>query len=159
MAISPQVFPPRKRRPSAGAFMSPKLSDQSLLRSLLSICQEISSLEPFRFLLRRTSLSMIRKTNLLSMLFEDLCFQELYILLQRIQTLIEDSSHGSKMWLLIQTESLANCFHEFTLDLSTLLTSFRTKQRRNPNRSSLLSSGSSATPSAFFSEPPLLDPI
>ncbi|PQQ00395.1 U-box domain-containing protein 16 [Prunus yedoensis var. nudiflora] len=144
MAISPQVFPPRKRRPSAGAFMSPKLSDQSLLRSLLSICQEISSLEPFRFLLRRTSLSMIRKTNLLSMLFEDLvrnstaafspsallCFQELYILLQRIQTLIEDSSHGSKMWLLIQTESLANCFHEFTLDLSTLLDILPIKELR-----------------------------
>ncbi|KAH0995148.1 hypothetical protein GBA52_019012 [Prunus armeniaca] len=72
MAISPQAFPPRKRRPSAGAFMSPKFSDQSLLRCLLSICQEISSLEPLRFLLRRTSLSMIRKTNLLSMLFEDL---------------------------------------------------------------------------------------
>lgn len=124
--------------------MSPKLSDQSLLRSLLSICQEISSLEPFRFLLRRTSLSMIRKTNLLSMLFEDLvrnstaafspsallCFQELYILLQRIQTLIEDSSHGSKMWLLIQTESLANCFHEFTLDLSTLLDILPIKELR-----------------------------
>ncbi|XP_021827811.1 U-box domain-containing protein 16 [Prunus avium] len=144
MAIYPQAFPPRKRRPSAGAFMSPKLSDQSLLRSLLSICQEISSLEPFRFLLRRTSLSMIRKTNLLSMLFEDLvrnstaafspsallCFQELYILLQRIQTLIEDSSHGSKMWLLIQTESLANCFHEFTLDLSTLLDILPIKELR-----------------------------
>ncbi|KAI5326062.1 PREDICTED: U-box domain-containing [Prunus dulcis] len=144
MAISPQAFPPRKRRPSAGAFMSPKLSDQSLLRSLLSICREISSLEPLRFLLRRTSLSMIRKTNLLSMLFEDLlrnstaafspsallCFQELYILLQRIQTLIEDSSHGSKMWLLIQTESLANCFHEFTLDLSTLLDILPIKELR-----------------------------
>lgn len=144
MAIYPQAFPPRKRRPSAGAFMSPKLSDQSLLRSLLSICQEISSLEPLRFLLRRTSLSMIRKTNLLSMLFEDLirnstvafspsallCFQELYILLQRIQTLIEDSSHGSKMWLLIQTESLANCFHEFTLDLSTLLDILPIKELR-----------------------------
>ncbi|CAB4315338.1 unnamed protein product [Prunus armeniaca] len=144
MAISPQAFPPRKRRPSAGAFMSPKFSDQSLLRCLLSICQEISSLEPLRFLLRRTSLSMIRKTNLLSMLFEDLvrnstaafspsallCFQELYILLQRIQTLIEDSSHGSKMWLLIQTESLANCFHEFTLDLSTLLDILPIKELR-----------------------------
>ncbi|ONI03915.1 hypothetical protein PRUPE_6G290800 [Prunus persica] len=144
MVISPQAFPPRKRRPSAGAFISPKLSDQSLIRSLLSICQEISSLEPLRFLLRRTSLSMIRKTNLLSMLFEDLvrnstaafspsallCFQELYILLQRIQTLIEDSSHGSKMWLLIQTESLANCFHEFTLDLSTLLDILPIKELR-----------------------------
>ncbi|KAM5560640.1 U-box domain-containing protein 16 [Rosa sericea] len=135
MAVSPQAFPPRKRRPSAGAFMSPKLSDQSLLRSLLHLCQEISSLESRSFLLRRTTLSMTRKSKLLAFLFEDLvrssitylspsallCFQEMYILLQRIQTLIEDSSHGSKMWLLIQNESLANSFHELTLDLSTLL--------------------------------------
>lgn len=115
--------------------MSPKLSDQSLLRCLLLVCQEISSLESRGFLLRRTTLSMTRKSKLLAMLFEDivrssitylspsalLCFQEMYILLQRIQTLIEDSSHGSKMWLLIQNESLANSFHELTLDLSTLL--------------------------------------
>lgn len=135
MAVSPQAFPPRKRRPSAGAFISPKLSDQSLLRCLLLLCQEISSLESRGFLLRRTTLSMTRKSKLLAMLFEDivrssitylspsalLCFQELYILLQRIQALIEDSSHGSKMWLLIQNESLANGFHELTLDLSTLL--------------------------------------
>lgn len=135
MAVSPQAFPPRKRRPSAGAFISPKLSDQSLLRCLLLVCQEISSLESRGFLLRRTTLSMTRKSKLLAMLFEDivrssitylspsalLCFQEMYILLQRIQTLIEDSSHGSKMWLLIQNESLANSFHELTLDLSTLL--------------------------------------
>ncbi|PRQ42735.1 putative aminoacyltransferase, E1 ubiquitin-activating enzyme [Rosa chinensis] len=135
MAVPPQAFPPRKRRPSAGAFMSPKFSDQSLLRSLLHLCQEISSLESRSFLLRRTTLSMTRKAKLLAFLFEDLvrssitylspsallCFQEMYILLQRIQTLIEDSSHGSKMWLLIQNESLANSFHELTLDLSTLL--------------------------------------
>ncbi|KAK9920278.1 hypothetical protein M0R45_028836 [Rubus argutus] len=135
MAVSPQAFPPRKRRPSAGAFISPKLSDQSLLRCLLLVCQEISSLESRGFLLRRTTLSMTRKSKLLAILFEDivrssitylspsalLCFQEMYILLQRIQTLIEDSSHGSKMWLLIQNESLANSFHELTLDLSTLL--------------------------------------
>ncbi|KAL6180601.1 hypothetical protein ACLB2K_047262 [Fragaria x ananassa] len=135
MAVSPQAFPPRKRRPSAGAFMSPKLSDQTLLRSLLLLCQEISSLESRGCLLRRTTLSMTRKSKLLAFLFEDLvrssitylspsallCFQEMYILLQRIQTLIEDSSNGSKMWLLIQNESLANSFHELTLDLSTLL--------------------------------------
>ncbi|KAL6176400.1 hypothetical protein ACLB2K_053033 [Fragaria x ananassa] len=135
MAVSPQAFPPRKRRPSAGAFMSPKLSDQTLLRSLLLLCQEISSLESRGCLLRRTTLSMTRKSKLLAFLFEDLvrssitylspsallCFQEMYILLQRIQTLIEDSSNGSKMWLVIQNESLANSFHELTLDLSTLL--------------------------------------
>ncbi|KAM2567042.1 hypothetical protein TB1_009470 [Malus domestica] len=135
MTISPKAFPPPKRRPTAGAFVSPKLSDQTLLRSLHHLSHEISSVEPLHFLRRRTSRSMIRKSTLLSILFEDiirsstavfspsalLCFQELYILLQRIQTLMEDSSNGSRMWLLLQTESLANSFHELTLDLSTLL--------------------------------------
>ncbi|KAM2954849.1 hypothetical protein FF1_033081 [Malus domestica] len=144
MAISPQAFPPRKRRPSAGAFISPKLSDQTLLRSLHHLSQEISSLEPLQFLLRRTSRSVIRRSTLLSIFFEDiiristavfshsaiLCFQELYILLQRIQTLLEDSSNGSRMWLLLQTESLANSFHELTLDLSTLLDILPVKELR-----------------------------
>ncbi|RXH78605.1 hypothetical protein DVH24_002123 [Malus domestica] len=65
------------------------------------------------------------RSTLISILFEDiicsstavfshsaiLCFQELCIMLQRIQTLLEDSSNGSRMWLLLQTESLANSFH------------------------------------------------
>ncbi|GFY83828.1 ARM repeat superfamily protein [Actinidia rufa] len=138
MAVSPHAFPPRKRRPSAGSFMSPNFSNHQLIQSLLLLSQEISSLQPIRCLLRRSSASIIRQANLLSVLFEELlreqlngfspsavlCFEELYIVLQRIKTLIEDCSNGSKMWLLMQTESLANAFHELTVDLSTLLDIF-----------------------------------
>lgn len=138
MAVSPHAFPPRKRRPSAGSFLSPNFSDHRLLQSLLLISNEISSLQPIRYLLRRNSASIIRKTKLLSVLFEELirnqvtvfspsallCFEELYIVLQRIKTLIEDCSNGSKVWLLMQTESIANLFHELTVDLSTLLDIF-----------------------------------
>ncbi|CAN1134197.1 U-box domain-containing protein 16 [Linum perenne] len=139
MTVSPPraIFPPRKRRPSAGAFIPPNFADQKLVQSLLILSQEISSLQPFRFLLRRSSQSIIRKTKLLSILFDELirnpipilsptllCFEEMYILLQRIRTLIEDCSNGSKMWLLMQIESVANGFHELTVELSTLLDIF-----------------------------------
>lgn len=141
MAVSPHAFPPRKRRPSAGSFLSPNFSDHRLLQSLLLISNEISSLQPIRYLLRRNSASIIRKTKLLSVLFEELirnqvtvfspsallCFEELYIVLQRIKTLIEDCSNGSKVWLLMQTELIANLFHELTVDLSTLLDIFPVK--------------------------------
>lgn len=140
MAVTPQAFPPRKRRPSAAAFISPKFSNAELLQSLLLLSQEISNLKPFKHLLRRITLSMMRKVKLLEALFEELlrgggggrrfsasvvlCFEEMYILLQRIKTLIEDSTNGSKMWLLMQSESAANGFRELTSELSTLLDVF-----------------------------------
>ncbi|GAV77172.1 U-box domain-containing protein [Cephalotus follicularis] len=138
MAVSPKVFPARKRRPSAGSFVSPKLTDQKLLQSLVVLSHEVSSLKPLQFLLKQNSSSIIRKTELLSILFEELlrnsisvfssstllCIQEMYIVLHRIKTLIEDCSNGSKMWLLMQNESMANNFHQLTVDLSTLLDIF-----------------------------------
>ncbi|XAR68727.1 Ubiquitin--protein ligase [Bertholletia excelsa] len=141
MAVSPQVFPPRKRRPSAGSFVSPNVSDRRLLQSLLFISQEVSSLPPLGCLLRRNSASIIRKVKLLLVLFDELlrnqstcfspsaalCFEELYIVLQRIKALIEDCSNGSKMWLLMQSESIASTFHELNVDLSILLDIFPAK--------------------------------
>ncbi|KAJ9185472.1 hypothetical protein P3X46_005109 [Hevea brasiliensis] len=137
MTVSPQIFPPRKRRPPAGAFLAPNLSDLKLVQSLLILSQEISSFKPIPFLLKRNSLSIIRKAKLLAILFDELlrnpipflsptllCFEEMYIVLQRVKTLIEDCSNGSRMWLLIQTESMASSFYEVTLELSTLLDIF-----------------------------------
>ncbi|KAK9289424.1 hypothetical protein L1049_007579 [Liquidambar formosana] len=142
MAVPPQVFPPRKRRPSAGSFISPNLSNLKLLQSLLLLSQEISSLKPLQFLHRRNSSSIVRKSKLLAILFEELlrdpisyippsallCFEEMYIVLQRIKTLIEDCSNGSRMWLLVQNESVAHSFHELVVDLSTLLDVFPVKE-------------------------------
>ncbi|XP_030466855.2 U-box domain-containing protein 16 [Syzygium oleosum] len=138
MAVTPQAFPPRKRRPSAGAFVSPRLSDVELVQSLLQLSQEIASLRPFQYLLRSCSLSIARKVNLLAVLFEELlrkragycspsavlCFEEMYILLQRIKTLIEDCSNGSKMWLLLQVELVSDSFRELNADLTTSLDVF-----------------------------------
>ena len=142
MAIFPEIFPPRKRRPSAGSFISPKLSDKNLVQSLHLLSQEISTLKPLQFLQKRNSLSLIRKSKLLQILFEELlrfpvlvlspsatlCFEELHVVLQRVKTLIEDCSNCSKMWLLSQTQTVSNNFHELTVELSTLLDIFPMKE-------------------------------
>ncbi|XP_057549673.1 U-box domain-containing protein 16 [Amaranthus tricolor] len=138
MAVSPTIFPQRRRRPSPTSFLSPQFSTIDLLRSLYLISSDISSLDPPRFLFKRNSSSIIRKCSILSMIFEDvlrqvndlrflspsslLCFEEMFIILQRIRTLIEDCSNdGSKLWLLMQIEPISGTFHELTLDLWTLL--------------------------------------
>lgn len=138
MVASPENFLPRRRRPSASCFVSPKLSDVKMIQSLLLLSQEISSMKPLPFLVKRNSASMIHKSMLLSVLLEELlrnptpglphsailCFEEMYIVLQRIKFLIEDCSNGSKMWLLMQHETVANSFHELKVDLSTLMDVF-----------------------------------
>ncbi|GAB4856258.1 hypothetical protein Ancab_014185 [Ancistrocladus abbreviatus] len=146
MAVSSATFPPRKLRPAASCFISPQLSGLSLLHSIHSLSLQISSLRPLPFILKRNSSSLIHKCKLLSLLFDDilllpnrrpqslsfspsfhLCFEEMFVVLQRIKTLIEDCSIGSKMWLLMQIESISSTFRELTLDLWTLLEILPTK--------------------------------
>ncbi|KAL8102098.1 hypothetical protein AgCh_026835 [Apium graveolens] len=139
MAVSPDAFPSRKRRPSAAAFVSPNLSGRRLLQSLLLLAQETSALRPLKTLLNRNSSSIIRKTKLISVLLEELlreysdstfpasavlCFEELYIVLHRIKTLIEDCHSGSTLWLLMNHDSVSHTFHQLTNELSTLLDIF-----------------------------------
>ncbi|KAF9618874.1 hypothetical protein IFM89_002742 [Coptis chinensis] len=85
---------------------------------------------------------MMGKSKLLAVLFEEilrnrvvflpksakLCFEEIHIVLQRIKSLLEDCCSGSKMWLLMQNESISNSYHELTVDLSTLLDIFPLKE-------------------------------
>ncbi|KAK3007172.1 hypothetical protein RJ639_016564 [Escallonia herrerae] len=124
--------------PSAGSFVSPSLSDHRLLQSLLLLSQETSSLQPLKSILKQNCSSIVRKTKLLRLLLEELlrdpvlclpptavlCLEELNILLQRIKTLVEDCLNGSKMWLLMQHESVASSFHELTAELLTVLDVF-----------------------------------
>ncbi|XP_058729229.1 U-box domain-containing protein 16-like [Vicia villosa] len=148
MAISPQTFPTTKRPPSESSFISPNLTNFNLLHSLLHLTYQISSLNapPWcRFLLNKTSSSTIRKTQLLGVVFEDLirndstsisistticsnsfdlCLEEMYIVLHRIKTLIEDCSNGSKFSILMQIEIIADNFNKLTGELSTLLDVF-----------------------------------
>lgn len=144
MTVSQDNFPARKRRPSAGAFVSPGYSDQKLLRSLFLLSQEVSSLQPLKILLNTSSSSIIRKSRLISVVFEDLvstqvnilspsaalCFEELYIVLQRMKILLEDCSSCSKMWLLTQIHSISNSFRQLIAEFSTLLDIFPSKEMK-----------------------------
>jgi len=145
MALSPETFTTRKRRPGA-SFNTSKLSDLNLLFSLLQLTDQICSLDlnsAANFLFNRASCSAIRKTQLLSVVFEDLirsstanpdsvvvphslflCLEEMYIVLHKIKTLIEDFSSGSRFNLLMQIEIVADTFHRLTGELSTLLDVF-----------------------------------
>ncbi|CAH9101177.1 unnamed protein product [Cuscuta epithymum] len=139
--ISHEYFPPSKCRPPTGPIVARNLSDHRLLHSLLAISLEISSMQPIRFLLRRNTYLMIRRSKLVSILFEELlrspvtafpptaelCFEELYIALQSIKGLIEDCRNSSKMWLLMRSEMISNRFHELSVELSTLLDIFPAK--------------------------------
>lgn len=131
--------PARKRRPLVvGSFESPKLSsDTKLTRSLFLASHEISSMQPLPFILRRNSLSLIRKVKILASVFDELllprsqlvvysqsahlCFEEMQIVMQRIKSLIDDCSRVSKLWLLLQIDIVAFNFHELVTDLSTVL--------------------------------------
>ncbi|CAK8575184.1 unnamed protein product [Lathyrus sativus] len=151
MAISPQTFPTTKRPPSESSFISPNLNNFNLLHSLLHLTHQIGSLNaaPWcRFLLNKTSSSTIRKTQLLGVVFEELvcnfnsisisttlcsnsfvlCLEEMYIVLHRIKTLIEDCSNGSKFSVLMQIETVADNFNKLTGELSTLLDVFPIQQ-------------------------------
>ncbi|KAK6126000.1 hypothetical protein DH2020_040308 [Rehmannia glutinosa] len=142
MAVSQESFPARRRRPSAGAFISPNFSDHKLLHSIFCLSQEISSFQPLRVLLKKCSASIIRKCRLISVLFEEfarnpvnifppsaaLCFEELYIVLQRIKILLEDCSSCSRMWLQIQTPTISNSFNQLIVELSTLLDIFPARE-------------------------------
>lgn len=116
--------------------------EHRLLQSLLLLSQETSSLRPLTTLLKPNSSSILRKTKLLAVLLQDLlrdsqpsfpasavlCFEELYIVFQRIKTLIQDCLNGSKVWLLMQHDSVSNSFHELTVELSTLLDIFPVRE-------------------------------
>ncbi|KAL2899934.1 U-box domain-containing protein 16 [Bienertia sinuspersici] len=138
MVSSPTIFPQRRRRPPPTSFLPPQLSTVDLLNSLYSLSSEIASLRPPQHLFKRNSYSIIRKCRILSVIFEEifgqitfanslspsslLCFEEMFIVLQRIRALIEDCFNGgSKLWLLMQVEPISSTFHELTLDMWTLL--------------------------------------
>ncbi|RAL39228.1 hypothetical protein DM860_002761 [Cuscuta australis] len=134
VVASSESFPSRKRQPSAGSIAAQSLSDRRLLQTLLAISLEISSAQPIRYLMKKNTSSMIRRSKLMSVLFEELlrcpatsfqptavlCFEELYIALQRVKALMENCRNSSKMWLLMRIEPISNSFHELAVELSTV---------------------------------------
>ncbi|KAF9676954.1 hypothetical protein SADUNF_Sadunf08G0057000 [Salix dunnii] len=106
----------------------------SLIKSLIHISNEVSSLEKLPFLQSRNISAMIRRIKFLSSLFEDiretnsplppsslLCLTELFSVIQRVKLLIQRCKGGSSLWGLIQTEFLSNQFHALVKEMSGAL--------------------------------------
>ncbi|CAN7133554.1 unnamed protein product [Brassica rapa subsp. narinosa] len=138
----------RRRSPSLEAFLSPvDLSGLPLVQTLAAISTEIiSSFSGTRFSFqRRNARSLIRKIEIFLVLFESLaesrwgstpsssssssstallCLKELYLLLYRSKILLDYGAHSSKLWLLLQTQSISGYFHDLNQEISTLLDVF-----------------------------------
>ncbi|KAJ4869226.1 U-box domain-containing protein 17 [Raphanus sativus] len=88
---------------------------------------------------RRNARSLIRKIEIFLVLFESLtesrwgssssstallCLKELYLLLYRSKILLDYVAHSSKLWLILQTQSISGYFHDLNQEVSTLLDVF-----------------------------------
>ncbi|KAL2473703.1 U-box domain-containing protein 17 [Forsythia ovata] len=90
------------------------------------------------FFQRKNSRSLIRKIQVLSVLLDSfremglskmastvmLCFKELYLLLYRSKILLDYIKSSSKLWLLLQNQSISGHFHDLNQEISTLLDVF-----------------------------------
>ncbi|KAJ0233683.1 U-box domain-containing protein 17 [Hirschfeldia incana] len=138
----------RRRSPSLEAFLSPvDLTGLPLVQTLAAISTEIiSSFSTTRFSFqRRNARSLIRKIEIFLVLFESLtesrwgssssssssssstallCLKELYLLLYRSKILLDYCAHSSKLWLILQTQSISGYFHDLNQEISTLLDVF-----------------------------------
>ncbi|RWR81215.1 U-box domain-containing protein 16-like protein [Cinnamomum micranthum f. kanehirae] len=116
---------------------TPSSSPLSLLQSLLFLSQDLSHYTPFHFPpQKRNSSSILRKSRLLYLLFQDLlqnatpislphsatlCLKEISLLLHKTRSLLHGCTTSSRTWLLLHTHRVSNSFHELVLDLSTIL--------------------------------------
>ncbi|KAL6992364.1 U-box domain-containing protein 17 [Sarracenia purpurea var. burkii] len=134
----------RRRSPSLDAFLAPvDLTDVALVETLAAVSADlIASFSgktlPFQ---RKNSRSLIRKVEVFVVLLEYLrdsssnlsstasvCFKELYLLFYRSKILLDYCFHSSKLWLLLQNDSISGHFHDLTQEISTLLDVFPLKE-------------------------------
>ncbi|CBI30726.3 unnamed protein product, partial [Vitis vinifera] len=128
------------KSPSLEAFLAPvDLNEVALVRTLATISMELIfafSDRPWPFQ-RKNSRSLIRKIEVFLVLLEFLrdcnlslpsaavlCFKELYLLLYRSKILLDYCLQSSKLWLLLQNQSISGHFHDLNQEISTLLDVF-----------------------------------
>ncbi|KAL8032395.1 hypothetical protein ABFX02_13G093200 [Erythranthe guttata] len=134
----------RRRSPSLEAFVAPvDLSYAAVLEASRAISNELASSfsgtnKTAPFFQGKNSRSLIRKIQVVSVLldgFRDvgfsqfapslfLCLKELYLLLYRTKILIDYIKGSSKLWLLLQSQSISGHFHDMNQEISTLLDVF-----------------------------------
>ncbi|OMO50076.1 Armadillo [Corchorus capsularis] len=110
--------------PTLMASSSAFFQSGSLLKSLIHVSNEVTSMEKLPFIQVRNISTMIRRIKLLSSLFEEiedmntplppssvLCLTELFSVIRRVKVLIESCKDGSTLWGLIQTQVISNQFY------------------------------------------------
>lgn len=134
----------RRRSPSLEAFLAPvDFTDIALVQTLASVSVDLISsfsgkLLPFQ---RKNSRSLIWKIEVFLVVLEymrdsgsslpwtaTLCFKELYLLLYRAKILLDYCVQSSKLWLLLQNQSVSGHFHDLNQEISTLLDVFPLKE-------------------------------
>ncbi|KAL2475181.1 U-box domain-containing protein 17 [Abeliophyllum distichum] len=134
----------RRRSPSLEAFLAPvDLSSEALLDTLRAVSRELVSSFSVNnrmvpFFQGKNSRSLIRKIQVFSVLLDSfcevglsrmpsrvfLCFKELYIVLYRSKILLDYVKGSSKLWLLLQNNSISGHFHDLNQEILTLLDVF-----------------------------------
>ncbi|KAL2248936.1 U-box domain-containing protein 1-like [Sesamum indicum] len=105
-----------------------------LLESLIHISNEVTSTEKVAFLQMKNISTMMRRTRLLSSLFEEvqdtdkalppssiLCLTELYSVIRKVKILIDSCREGSVLWNLMQTEYISNQFYSLVKEMARAL--------------------------------------
>lgn len=129
----------RRRSPPLEAFLAPvDLTDGGIVRTLLSVANELVELHsgkklPFQ---RKNFTSLVRKIEVFVVLLDFLkefrscsrfsytaimCFKELHLLFYRCKILLDYCAQSSKMWMLLQNQSISGHFHDLNQEISTLL--------------------------------------
>ncbi|CAN0853598.1 U-box domain-containing protein 17 [Linum grandiflorum] len=134
----------RRRSPSLEAFLAPvDLNDVALLPTLATVAGELVNCFAGKstFFQRRNSRSLIRKIEVFLVLLDYLndscngsvsslpsnavvCLKELYLVLYRSKILLDYCVQSSKLWLLLQNQSIAGHFHDLNQEILTLLDVF-----------------------------------
>lgn len=131
----------RRRSPSLEAFLTPvDLEEKALVQTLDMLGKDLLSCGLSRSLLfqRKNSRFLIRQIEVFGFLLEDLrdfgserwsgsvglCLKELHLLLYRSKILLDYCAQSSKLWLLLQNESVSSYFHDLNQEILTLLDVF-----------------------------------
>ncbi|XP_021750435.1 U-box domain-containing protein 17-like [Chenopodium quinoa] len=129
----------RRRSPPLEAFLAPvDLTDGGIIKTVLSVANELVDLHsgkklPFQ---RQNFNSLVRKIEVFVVVLDFLkdfrsfsrfsytaimCFKELYLLFYRCKILLDYCSQSSKLWMLLQNQSISGHFHDLNQEMSTLL--------------------------------------
>ncbi|KAJ0983888.1 hypothetical protein J5N97_002244 [Dioscorea zingiberensis] len=110
------------------------LPTTTLVESLVHVAREVAAVEELPFIQTRNVSSAVRRTKLLSSLFDEirdagaplppssiLCLTELLSVMRHAKGLIECVAGGSALWSLVQAEPIARQFHACARELARAL--------------------------------------